>query len=179
MMLIFIAAIIAIYIFHILLWHETINKQNPAICDYESFQTSPTFEELYAVYAYTRICIAGFIDIWIASMTIMTLYLMHRETGLTYKKSFRAEMCRIKLIYWTFVLTYSLSLFYAIAIVIYPEMLSKQRQFVDDILDMSIMMVLDLVPILIVAIAHFTSYSSVGRLLKIVRTLKLQEMTMD
>ena len=36
-MLIFIAAIIAIYIFHILLWHETINKQNPTICDYESF----------------------------------------------------------------------------------------------------------------------------------------------
>ena len=173
MMLIFIAAIIAIYIFHILLWHETINKQNPTICDYESFQTSPAFEELYAVYAYTKVSIAGFIDIWIASMTITTLYLMHRETGITYKKSFRAEMCRIKLIYWSFVLTYSISLVYSILILIYPEMLSKQRQFIDDILDMSIMMLLDFVPILIVAIAHFTSYSSVGRLLKVVRTLKL------
>ena len=44
---------------------------------------------------------------------------------------------------------------------------------------MLIMMLLDFVPILIVAIAHFTSYSSVGRLLKVVRTLKLQEMTVD
>ena len=112
-------------------------------------------------------------------MTITTLYLMHRETGITYKKSFRAEMCRIKLIYWSFVLTYSISLVYSILILIYPEMLSKQRQFIDDILDMSIMMLLDFVPILIVAIAHFTSYSSVGRLLKVVRTLKLQEMTVD
>ena len=81
--------------------------------------------ELYEVYAYTKICIAGLIDIWVASMTITTLYLMHRETGITYKKSFRAEMCRIKLIYWTFVVTYSISLVYSILIMIFPGMLSK------------------------------------------------------
>ena len=40
-------------------------------------------------------------------------------------------------------------------------------------------MLIDFVPILVVAIAHFMSYSSVGRLLKIVKTLKLQEMTSD
>ena len=88
-------------------------------------------------------------------------------------------MCRIKLIYWTFVLTYSMSLVYSLTINIFPELLSRQTQFVDNIIDMSILMLVDFVPILIVAIAHFTSYSSVGRLLKIVKTLKMQEMTMD
>ena len=72
-----------------------------------------------------------------------------------------------------------MSLVYSLTINIFPELLSRQTQFVDNIIDMSILMLVDFVPILIVAIAHFTSYSSVGRLLKIVKTLKMQEMTMD
>ena len=34
-MLILIAAIIAVYIFHVLIWHKFINAQEPPICDYE------------------------------------------------------------------------------------------------------------------------------------------------
>ena len=34
-MLILIAAIIAVYIFHVLIWHKFINEQQPPICDYE------------------------------------------------------------------------------------------------------------------------------------------------
>ena len=60
-----------------------------------------------------------------------------------------------------------------------PSILSGQTEFTDEMLDITIIVLIDFVPVLIVAIAHFTSYSSVGRLLKIVKTLRLQEMTMD
>ena len=68
---------------------------------------------------------------------------------------------------------------YSVSIMIKPSILSGQTEFTDEMLDITIIVLIDFVPVLIVAIAHFTSYSSVGRLLKIVKTLRLQEMTMD
>ena len=68
-------------------------------------------------------------------------------------------------------LTYTSWLVYE-AVMMVPVIRVTKSRFLDEIIDIAILMVFDYLPILIVLTAHFMSYSSVGRLLKIVMTLK-------
>ena len=72
--LIGVLAVIAIYTFHILLWHKLISEQEK--CTYETLFSTDLFGELYDAYAVTRIVLAFFIDLWIAISTIITLRML-------------------------------------------------------------------------------------------------------
>ena len=76
--LIGILAIIAIFSFHIILWHERINEQE--LCSYDELISSALLGELYEVYAITRVSLSGVIDLWIAIMTVITLRMLQKET---------------------------------------------------------------------------------------------------
>ena len=105
-------------------------------------------------------------------MTIVTLRMIQKETEVAGKPAYRGEICRIKVIYWTFVLTYAIWFLYDLVFAFYPNLMSNMSRFVVELNNMIIATILDYVPILIVLYAHFKSYSSVSRLLKIVMTQK-------
>ena len=165
-MLFGIVTVLAIYIAQVVYWHEKITEAG--LCTYHDLFTSSLFSRLYDEYALTRIFLSGSIDLWIAVMTIIVLRLLQKETEVTAKPAFRKEICKIKVIYWTFVLTYTSWFLYEALIVIDPLILSTRTRFVDEIIDNAIMIVFVYVPISVVLCAHFLSYSSVSRLLKIV-----------
>ena len=105
-------------------------------------------------------------------MTIVTLRILRKEIESANRGGFHKEICRIKFIYWTFVLTYTAWFAYELINISVPKILSGRKRFTDEIIDIAMLNIFVCIPILVVLSAHFMSYSSVSRLLKIVMALK-------
>jgi len=106
-------------------------------------------------------------------MTIITLRILRKEAEAVNRGGFRGEICRIKCIYWTFVITYTAWFTYELFIIVVPNLtLTHRKRFVDEIIDIVMLDLFVCAPIFVVLSAHFMSYSSVSRLLKIVMALR-------
>ena len=114
-----------------------------------------------------HVAISGLIDIFLAIMTRITLQVLQKQVK-EKDTTFRKEICMIQLIFWTFFVTYSLGFAYNLLMVIFPRFLDKRTRFEDELLDIICFNVFDLIPIMVIMIAHFKSYSSINKILRLV-----------
>ena len=157
--------ILGIFVAHVYSWHYYINKRG--VCTYQKLYDSPLLMKLYDVYSIVRIIVSGLIDISIAVMTHITLSVLRMQIKENADNEFRREICQVRLIFWTFFVTYSLGFAYNSIMVLAPNLISTRTRFIDEILDIACFIGFDLIPIAVIMCAHFKSYSSINRIVRL------------
>ena len=126
------------------------NTNSKQICKAEDFLHNYKVEKDYLKTAKVRICFAALVELYLIGSTCFTLRLLNG-----FSREYAKEIFRVKLIYITFIISYSTLIVYNIVwLIIFFVKDYTPNHFIDTMMTIWLPFIWDLTPILVVLILH-------------------------